>query len=164
MREVYDTRAWRKLRAGMLARNPLCKRCEGRGKIVAAEVVDHIVPVSQGGAAFDEENLQCLCKPCHDGPKKAEDNQRRRLAKPGFDWRKPVKHPRVSPEAEAQAAEHRRKKEAGEYPEGVAIWRPREESIGYRPRRWKRRYAEDAAEDERLIAEHDRKLRNVRGY
>lgn len=27
--------------------------------------VDHIVPVRQGGAMWDEDNLQVLCSPCH---------------------------------------------------------------------------------------------------
>ena len=27
--------------------------------------VDHIVPLAAGGAPYDPENLQTLCRPCH---------------------------------------------------------------------------------------------------
>jgi len=35
------------------------------GKVVVAREVDHIQPVSDGGAPFDQDNLQPLCKSCH---------------------------------------------------------------------------------------------------
>lgn len=30
-----------------------------------ATEIDHIIPVRQGGAVWDDDNLQALCKPCH---------------------------------------------------------------------------------------------------
>lgn len=57
-------RAWMKTRAYVLAQQPLCAECDRNGRTTAAEEVDHILPLSQGGT--DEiGNLQGLCKPCH---------------------------------------------------------------------------------------------------
>lgn len=53
-----------KIRAYVLAQAQLCAECDKSGRIAAAEEVDHIIPLSQGGT--DElGNLQGLCKPCH---------------------------------------------------------------------------------------------------
>ena len=57
---LYNTAKWRRLSKYMLAKFPLCKVCN-----VPAAHVDHIVPVVQGGQAFNEENLQTLCVSCH---------------------------------------------------------------------------------------------------
>ncbi len=72
-RAIYNTRAWRKLRLRKLAANPLCERCASYGKICSAEVVHHKREISRGAdlaemkaIAFDFNNLQSLCKPCHD--------------------------------------------------------------------------------------------------
>ncbi len=37
--------------------------------------VDHVVPLDQGGEAWDMENLQCLCQGCHIA-KTREENRR----------------------------------------------------------------------------------------
>ena len=51
---------WMKLRAQILARDPVCKVCNRAESLQ----VDHIVPLSQGGG--DEyANLQGICIPCH---------------------------------------------------------------------------------------------------
>jgi 5-methylcytosine-specific restriction protein A len=39
----YGTR-WQKVRAGHLRNSPLCVMCESEGRIVPAEVLDHIRP------------------------------------------------------------------------------------------------------------------------
>jgi len=41
--------------------NPLCVECQ-----YPAQVTDHINPINMGGAVWDWNNLQSLCKPCHD--------------------------------------------------------------------------------------------------
>ena len=56
--------SWQKLRAFVLSNEPLCRECMGRGEIVPATDVDHIVPRSRGGSD-DEANLQSLCHACH---------------------------------------------------------------------------------------------------
>ncbi len=67
--------AWPKIRRMHLNRNPLCVACESRGQITAANEVDHIIPLSQGGT-HDEANLQSLCKPCHSRKTARESNQK----------------------------------------------------------------------------------------
>ena len=60
---------WRKkngLRAWVLRREPFCRTCWARGLSVKATVVDHIRPMAQGGSYDEPENLQALCKECHD--------------------------------------------------------------------------------------------------
>ena len=53
---------WRTLRKRMLqAANYRCSWCNRPGRLE----VDHIVPLSKGGARYDPSNLQVLCKPCH---------------------------------------------------------------------------------------------------
>lgn len=62
----YDTAAWRKLRDSYIRRYPLCAECLRHGKIIPAKIVDHIVPVANGGDPFNEDNLQSLCQHCHE--------------------------------------------------------------------------------------------------
>lgn len=71
-RKFYNTHEWRKLRKLKLAMNPLCEHCQHEGKLVAAVVVDHIVPIKEGGAMLDIENLQSLCR-YHDDVKGLKD-------------------------------------------------------------------------------------------
>jgi 5-methylcytosine-specific restriction enzyme A len=58
-------------RQRFLEAQPLCAHCEARGFVIAAVEVDHIVPLFKGGAD-DIENMQGLCRPCHD--KKTRDD------------------------------------------------------------------------------------------
>ncbi|MGX8703542.1 MAG: HNH endonuclease [bacterium] len=59
--KFYASTAWRRVRARYISLHPICEIC-GRA---AAEVVDHIVPINQGGAPLDESNFQALCSTCH---------------------------------------------------------------------------------------------------
>lgn len=34
--------------------------------------IDHIIPLSQGGAKYDEDNLAWRCKTCHDAKTRRE--------------------------------------------------------------------------------------------
>ncbi len=71
----YNSTAWRKLRRSYIERYPLCADCLKRGKITPAKVVDHIVPVLQGGDKFSEDNLQSLCQSCHERKSMAEGSR-----------------------------------------------------------------------------------------
>ena len=72
----YNSAKWRAMRAAYLRVHPLCCACEGRGRVVAAKVVDHIQPLKDGGARFDVTNLQALCIADHNA-KSARETARR---------------------------------------------------------------------------------------
>lgn len=65
-RRFYNGQRWRALRASFLRRFPLCRMCEAKGLFELADTVDHIIERKVNpDLAYDESNLQGLCKPCH---------------------------------------------------------------------------------------------------
>jgi 5-methylcytosine-specific restriction endonuclease McrA len=73
----YKTARWQRLRAAILLRDLYqcqraeCGRIEGNTSLL---VCDHITPHRGSDALFwDEGNLQCLCKPCHDRLKQQQE-------------------------------------------------------------------------------------------
>lgn len=62
----YQRKAWKLARQERLTIEPLCRHCKSNGKIVEATHVDHIVPITSGGAELEQWNLQSLCKSCHE--------------------------------------------------------------------------------------------------
>lgn len=64
------TATWDRFSYNYRRRHPFCAECERRGRVVSADVVDHIVPLEGGGPKFDPENLQPLCHECHNGWKR----------------------------------------------------------------------------------------------
>lgn len=73
-RKEYGTARWRDARAAYLERHPLCVVCKGRGELVSAAVVDHVIPHRGDMTLFwDEKNWQALCKRCHDSKTAKED-------------------------------------------------------------------------------------------
>ena len=56
---------WKRLRLTHLAREPLCRMCLKANRYTSASEVDHILPLAAGGERFDSNNLQSLCRPCH---------------------------------------------------------------------------------------------------
>ena len=66
-RAFYNSGPWRKCRRAQLQREPLCRVCES-----VAQMVDHIVPLSEGGEPFTIENLQSLCNRCHNRKRQRE--------------------------------------------------------------------------------------------
>lgn len=58
-------------RASYFAEHPLCAQCETEGAIRTAMILDHIIPLSEGGSD-DPDNWQGLCRQCHDEKTKAE--------------------------------------------------------------------------------------------
>lgn len=66
--------AWQKARAGYLRNHPLCRRHQEKGQLVAATLVDHIVPHKGDKALFwDKTNWQPLCDSCHSEKTASED-------------------------------------------------------------------------------------------
>ena len=68
----YHSPAWRKFRMMVLTREPLCRMCDEEDRLTAAQMVDHIIPISDGGAALELSNVQPLCHSCH-GRKSKKD-------------------------------------------------------------------------------------------
>lgn len=56
---------WRKVRAEYVKQHPICELCEKIGITKEVAVVHHKIPVKDGGAWFDFDNLQSLCAECH---------------------------------------------------------------------------------------------------
>jgi 5-methylcytosine-specific restriction protein A len=67
----YDTAKWRAWSQHQLRQHPLCRFWEMKGKVVAASIADHIKPHKGDARLFwDADNLQSLCKHCHESTKK----------------------------------------------------------------------------------------------
>jgi 5-methylcytosine-specific restriction enzyme A len=62
---VTGTARWRRLKARVLKRDEYVCRLGLPGCLVEATTVDHVNPVSQGGAPYDEANLVASCAPCN---------------------------------------------------------------------------------------------------
>jgi 5-methylcytosine-specific restriction enzyme A len=58
---------WRKVRAAVLAQEPLCRICDEAGRVTVATQVDHIRPFRglSDPLRLDRANLRPLCDPCH---------------------------------------------------------------------------------------------------
>jgi 5-methylcytosine-specific restriction endonuclease McrA len=66
-RSAYQTQRWQRLRLQILARDRgICqiRRVGCRG---TATTVDHIEPISRGGAMWDVANLRAACTVCNYG-------------------------------------------------------------------------------------------------
>lgn len=61
----YYSRQWKRVSRLYRQQHPLCEECEREGRVTPAELVDHIVAVSDGGSMWEWENLQSLCWACH---------------------------------------------------------------------------------------------------
>ena len=70
--EFYGSAAWIKTRkAYAKSRNNLCERCLKKGLIVPADIVHHKIyltaeTVEIPEVALNWDNLECLCKACHE--------------------------------------------------------------------------------------------------
>jgi 5-methylcytosine-specific restriction protein A len=76
---------WRKLREWQLSREPLCRRCLEVGQTRAANTVHHR-KAHKGDPAllYDPENLESLCKPCHDSSGHRDDHGRPAVGLDGY--------------------------------------------------------------------------------
>jgi len=74
---LYKLAIWHKvLRPSQLANEPLCAFCLAKGITTLAEVVDHIKAHRGDKVLFlDPDNLQSLCKVCHDRDKQSEEQR-----------------------------------------------------------------------------------------
>jgi 5-methylcytosine-specific restriction protein A len=61
----YDA-TWYRLRAMVLAEEPLCQDCTEQGRTTPANEVHHMVTIRQRpDLRLERSNLRSLCKPCH---------------------------------------------------------------------------------------------------
>ncbi|MDO5676520.1 MAG: HNH endonuclease signature motif containing protein [Propionibacteriaceae bacterium] len=58
--QLLDKNRWAKIAAAHLKRWPDCAHCGA-----TAVHTDHIINIANGGALYDDANLQSLCEPCH---------------------------------------------------------------------------------------------------
>lgn len=75
-RAWYHTARWQKLRWAILKRD--CFTCAMCGRIepdTSQLVCDHIEPHRGDPAKFWRGPFQCLCKACHDGPKRKAERR-----------------------------------------------------------------------------------------
>ncbi len=71
-RRLYGTKRWKDTRSRTLIRiGRICERCGGNRSLD----VHHIVALKDGGAPYDPNNLEVLCRSCH----RAADNDSRQL-------------------------------------------------------------------------------------
>jgi 5-methylcytosine-specific restriction endonuclease McrA len=61
----YKLTRWTDKRARQLAAFPLCKHCQERGRVTAANVADHVEPHDYNPHKFWYGELQSLCDSCH---------------------------------------------------------------------------------------------------
>lgn len=60
---IYKGAKWKRLRAVEFKKEPF--KCCLPNCILLAKILDHIIPIEQGGAIWDRRNWQKLCDPHH---------------------------------------------------------------------------------------------------
>jgi 5-methylcytosine-specific restriction endonuclease McrA len=80
-RHWYKTSRWQKLRMQILVRALFTCQMAGCGRVegkTSQLVADHRIPHrGNEGLFWDADNLQCLCKPCHDRLKQRQEIRER---------------------------------------------------------------------------------------
>jgi 5-methylcytosine-specific restriction enzyme A len=77
--DLYNTSQWRKLRREVIKEHPYCCMCGTEGSRENFLTVDHIRAARGNESLFyDKNNLQVLCRQCHNGKTFGEIRSRRR--------------------------------------------------------------------------------------
>lgn len=86
--QFVHTHEWRRLRLRILSRDNHQCQIRGPGCLIEANIVDKIVPISEGGNPRDPRNLRAVCHRCH-------NIETQKQAKRGRNaWKRPIeKHP-----------------------------------------------------------------------
>ena len=81
-RQFYTGRKWRSIsREYARSKNYLCERCLKKGLVVPYEEVHHKIRltlenINNPDIAFNWNNLECLCKKCHEAEYEQDAKQR----------------------------------------------------------------------------------------
>lgn len=73
------------LRRRRLMAEPLCRMCKEEGRVTAATVPDHIVPLAKGGEDVDS-NVRCLCDAHHKDVTAEQFGHRKRIGIDADGW------------------------------------------------------------------------------
>ena len=79
--KLYRSKRWTAVRKGYIMKHPICERCKAIGLTTQGHVLDHVIPISQGGAVWTKENWMTLCHECHNWKRGLERRSRRIEAK-----------------------------------------------------------------------------------
>jgi 5-methylcytosine-specific restriction protein A len=71
-------RKGQRIRARILARDPICVLCKQAGRVAVSSEVDHVLPLSKGGT-YDDDNMMGLCGPCHKAKTTSEASGKPRI-------------------------------------------------------------------------------------
>lgn len=61
----YNSSAWRNTSRSYREDNPLCEVYSDQGRTVAAQMVDHLIRIEDGGSPFDPANLMAMSHQQH---------------------------------------------------------------------------------------------------
>lgn len=68
-RSLYSTKEWKRIRAEVLARQPVCRIC----RKAKSDTVDHVQKHGGDPVKFFTGKLQALCAKCHNGVKQSHE-------------------------------------------------------------------------------------------
>ncbi|MCA3254943.1 MAG: HNH endonuclease [Alphaproteobacteria bacterium] len=74
-RNWYKSKAWAAIRLAQLTAQPFCERCDRRGEVTIATVVNHTTPHRGNWTLFLAGPFESCCKPCHDGEVQREERR-----------------------------------------------------------------------------------------
>ena len=74
-KNFYKIPEWLYTKRKQLEAHPFCAECLKAGKRTRATIVDHLVPIKDGGERFAPSNLQSLCWSCHSRKSAAEGSR-----------------------------------------------------------------------------------------
>lgn len=68
----YNSKMWRKYSRSFRIINPLCAVAMARDEVIGSDVVDHIVPIEQGGSKWDPRNHMAMSHYWHNRKRNLE--------------------------------------------------------------------------------------------
>lgn len=79
--KFYHSKDWKALRRIKVAKNPVCERCLERGVITPTQIVHHKITIEEDySKRLDLDNLESLCRRCHNEEHSPKLKQARELS------------------------------------------------------------------------------------